>query len=174
MLASMTRITAPPLPPQSLLARKRGPECYRDAFRASVAGEVSLGELVTAFFSSRAFLAERMALHLIGRGADHADIAALAAGRTERFAAWQMEAREENELLMHDFLDQTCCWLAVSTRGPDGALDGPLPVPERGRTFIWFGTGVREVGGPIMRNLQGAHRFYARQLLAGAARGLAR
>ena len=93
----MTRITAPPLPPQSLLARKRGPECYRDAFRAAVPGEVSLGELVTAFFSSRVFLTERMALHLIGRGASHADIAALAAGRTERFAAWQVEVREANE-----------------------------------------------------------------------------
>ena len=167
MLASMTRITAPPLPPQSLLARIRGPECYRDAFRASVAGEVSLGELVTAFFSSRAFLAERMALHLIGRGADHADIAALAAGRTERFAAWQMEAREENELLMHDFLDQTCCWLAVS----HGA-GGPLPEPRPGTTDIWFGTAVREFEGPIVSRLRGAHRWYARKLLGAAARGL--
>lgn len=170
----MTQVSAPELPPESLLARLRGPECYRDAFRASLPGEVSLGELVTAFFSSRVFLTERMALHLIGRGAGQAEIAALAAGETQRFAAWEMEAREENQLLMHDFLDQTCCWLAVSTRGPDGALCGPLPVPEVGRTFIWFGTGVREVGGPIMRHLQGAHRFYARQLLAGAARGLAR
>ncbi|QZD91391.1 hypothetical protein K3162_07340 [Qipengyuania xiapuensis] len=168
----MIQVTAPQLPPESLLARRRGPECYRDAFRASVTGEVSLGELITAFFSSRTFLTERMALHLIGRGAGHAEIAALAAGRTQRFAAWEVEAREEEELLMHDFLDKTCCWLAVSSRGEDGALDGPLPVPETGRTYIWFGTAVREFEGPIVSRLRGAHRWYARHLLEAAARRL--
>jgi hypothetical protein len=170
----MTQVTASELPPESLLARLRGPECYRDAFRASVAGDVSLGELITAFFSSRVFLTERMALHLIGRGAGHRDIAALAAGRTERFAAWEVEAREENELLMHDFLDKTCCWLAVSSRREDAALDAPLPVPETGRAYIWFGTAVREFEGPIVSRLRDAHRWYARLLLEAAARRLAR
>lgn len=168
----MSRITAPPLPDDSLLARHRGPECYRDAFRVEVPGDVSLAELITVFFGSGAFLPERTALRLIGRGAGRAEIAELADGRAKRFAAWELEAREENELLMHDFLDKTCCWLAVSPGGEAPDLAGGLPRPGAGRTYLWFGTGVRDFEGPIISRLREAHRWYARWLLAGAARRL--
>ena len=65
----MSAIAPAPLPAISLLARHRGPECYRDAFCAHVPRAVSLSEFIAAFYSSPAFTPERMLLHLIGKGA---------------------------------------------------------------------------------------------------------
>ena len=168
----MTRIAALPPPETSLLAQRRGEDWYRDAFRACVPGHVTLGTFVTEFFAGPAFLPERMALHLIGRGAGAAEIAALAEGTATRFAAWEMEAREADQLLMHDFLDRTCCWLAVSHEGDASDLGAPHNAGEREQRFLWFGTGLRNPGGPFARWLKQPHRAYARWLLAGAARRL--
>ena len=104
----MPAILPKPLPESSLLARHRGAECYRDAFCARVPGEVSLAAFIAAFYASGAFWPERMALHLIGRGADRADIAALAEGKAQRFAAWSVEARKGDQILLRDFQDRTC------------------------------------------------------------------
>ena len=154
----MVTITTPPLPAGSLLARHRGTECYRDAFLASVPGTITLEDFIAAFYASAAFLPERKVLSLIGRGASPSDIAALAAGRTSNFAAWSVEAREADQILLRDFQDRTCSWLQVE--------------PQDDSTRLWFGSGVRHPDSAVFRALMPAHRWYARQLLAGAVRRL--
>lgn len=123
-------VAAAPLPLDSLLARLRGAECYRDAFRVEVLRRVDLAVFLRAFYGSAAFLPERLALGLIGRGATRADVQALAEGRTDRFAAWTVEAREPHQILMRDFRNATCNWLMAE------------PTGERATT-LWFGSAVR-------------------------------
>ncbi|MDE1467334.1 hypothetical protein [Aurantiacibacter sp. D1-12] len=155
----MPAIATPSLPETSLLARLRGPECYRDAFRAEVPRQVTLAEYIGAFYASPAFLPERKILALIGRGANRADITALAEGSTDHFAAWSVEAREDDQILLRDFQDRTCSWLMVE--------------PGDGTTRLWFGSGVRGSNSMAVKLLLPFHRLYARVLLAGAVRGLA-
>lgn len=163
----MTGITSRALPPSSLLARHRGTECYRDAFCARVPGEVSLKRFIAAFYASAAFLPERIVLRLIGRPAGKAAIAALAENRIRAFSAWSVEAREADQILLRDFQDRTCSWLGVSH---GGAAHGQPDAP--GHTELWFGTGIRHPESLVVRTLVPVHRWYARRLLAGAARRL--
>lgn len=167
----MARITALPLPPDSLLARHMIADDYGDCFAAEVAGAVPLERFIAAFYSSRAFTPERLFLRLIGRGADAGDIAALAEGRSARFAAWTVEAREEDQILLRDFMGETRSWLKVE------------PHPEGTATRLLFGSGVGRskgeskrspIGRAIFAALTPLHRLYARALLAGAVRGIGR
>lgn len=167
----MPRITALPLPPDSLLARHMIAGDYGDCFVAEVAGTVTLQRFIAAFYSSGTFTPERVFLGLIGRGADAWDIAALAEGHSTRFAAWTVEAREGDEILLRDFMGETRSWLKVE------------PHPDGTATRLLFGSGVgrskgdgKSKGSPIGRAIFAAltplHRLYARALLAGAVRGI--
>lgn len=184
------QVAAAPLPEDSLLARLRGPECYRDAFRVEVPGRVTIAQYIAAFYASAAFTPERLLLGLIGRGGSHAQIAALAEGRAERFAAWTVEAREpassseavgqqglpassseavggqNPEILLRDFQNRTCSWLMV-----EPAVEGE---PGTAATTLWFGSAIRALDAPLVRALMPFHRWYSRRLLAGAARALTR
>lgn len=152
----MARIESASLPADSLLAQHRGAECYRDAFRTEVSHPVSLTAFIAAFYASPAFTPERKLLRLIGKGADRADIAALAEGRSERFAAWSVEARSETSILLRDFQNRTCSWLMAEPKGES--------------TVLWFGSGVRHPEGLAFRVLVGFHGWYSRVLLAAAVR----
>ncbi|WP_341713238.1 hypothetical protein [Erythrobacter sp.] len=154
----MTAIFAADLPDDSLLALHRGDECYRDAFYVEVGQPVSLSAFIASFYSSRAFWPERMVLHLIGRGANRADIAELANGQSKHFAAWSVEARTDYQVLLRDFQDRTCSWLAVE------AVEGARA------TRLWFGSGLRRPEAFLVRTLTAVHRWYSRRLLAGAVR----
>ncbi|MDX1378506.1 MAG: hypothetical protein R3307_06635 [Anaerolineales bacterium] len=52
----------------------------------------------------------------------------LSEGKINAFAAWTVEARSENQLLMSDFLDRTKSWLMIS--------------PSQTGTHLYFGTGI--------------------------------
>ena len=155
MPATAAAPLAAPLPLDSLLARLRGAECYRDAFRVEVPRRVDLAAFLRAFYGSAVFTPERLALGLIGRGAGRAEIEALAEGRTESFAAWTVEAREPAEILLRDFHNVTCSWLMAD--------------PGKHATTLWFGSGVRKPERLVVRVLVPLHRWYSRRLLAGAA-----
>lgn len=165
LCSAMARVTAQPLPPDSLLAQRVRPGDFADCYTAEVPGEVSFAQYLTAFYSSAAFFPERNLLRLIGRGAGHADIAALAEDRTERFAAWTIEERTDNQLLMRDFLGKTRSWLKLEHTA--------------GSTRLFFGSWVGTKGdtGRLSLTTNIAypfHRLYSRTLLAGAVRRLER
>jgi hypothetical protein len=166
------RIDACPLPDGALLARYRDmPGAYTDCFTTTVARQVSGTEFIEAFYTTWPFKCERFVLFLIGRGCTDADARMLAAGQTEAFAAWTVEGRAENQLLVCDFARLTRSWL-MSERA-DGS----------GATRLCFGSAVvptakDKTGNPRpsagFRWLQPVHAFYARALLRAAARKLSR
>ena len=172
----MPRISTQPVPRDTLLAQRMLEGDYGDSFVAEVSGDVSLAAYIVAFYSSLAFRPERTLLGLIGRGASAADVKALAAGTAETFAAWSVEARADDQILLRDFMGQTRSWLKVE----------PLPssskaVGRESSTRLLFGSGVGRspgsgeasaIGRAIFTGLMPFHRFYARQLLAGAVREL--
>ncbi|MEL7099853.1 MAG: hypothetical protein AAGM84_13575 [Pseudomonadota bacterium] len=142
-----------PVPEGTLLAPfARGDGMYVDAFEAPCDG-AGLGELINAFYEQPLMRAERVLLSLAGMPSAAGDVAALAAGAATRFAAWDVEARRADELLLADRSGHTMSWLMV---GPG---------------VVRFGSAVLQQG-PVMRALLGPHKLYSRLLLSGAARRL--
>lgn len=166
------RIDAHPLPDGALLVRYRDmPGAYTDCFTTTVARQVSATEFIAVFYTTALFKCERLILFLIGRGCTDADVRALAAGQAETFAAWTVEARAENQLLVCDFARLTRSWLMAATADGSEA------------TRLYFGSAVvprakDSAGKPRpsagFRWLQPVHAFYARALLRAAARKLSR
>lgn len=94
----------------------------------------------------------------------------MSGGTTDEHAAWRVEAREADQVLLCDFLSYTRCWLMAERTGPSA-------------TTLWFSTAIvarrtRADGTPrLTRRFQALlpfHRRYAPILLAGAARHLER
>ena len=154
-----------PLPPESLLANHSAAGDYTDCFAADLPRAVTLAELVAAFYNSPAFRPERWVLHLIGKGSGGEDVRKLAASEASDFAAWNLVNRTDNEILLQDFQNRTCSWLAVEPL----ATTAPT---IKGHTRLYFGSGVRQPDGALVKALMPFHRFYAQALLKSAVRAL--
>lgn len=147
------------LPPGTLLERYRLDGGHVDCYVAEVPQEADLGHLIAAFYSSPAFRPERWLLGaLLGKKANDQDAAQLASGKIERFSAWSVEARRDNEILLCDFQGRTRSWLSV--------------LPIEGGTRLHFGSAVVPAKSAPERLtfslLLGFHRFYSRLLLSSA------
>lgn len=87
----------------------------------------------------------------------------LASADIEQFAAWTVEARGENEILLCDFLSRTRSWLMVEKAGDETKLYfGSAVVPQK------RGGGL----GAISVLLLGFHQIYSVLLLYFAKRKL--
>jgi hypothetical protein len=139
---------------------------FTDCWTADVAGPVTHAQYVEAFYTTWVFRIERRILAwAISRPSSDAEARQLAAGGLERFSAWGVEARADDQLLMRDeFTKRTRSWLMVE----------PLPA---GGTRLYFGSAVvRAADGKLggrFSALLGFHRLYSRILLGAAARRLA-
>ncbi|MBX7458529.1 hypothetical protein K3152_09750 [Qipengyuania sp. 1NDH17] len=151
-------------PPESLLLTAPGERAYVDRWDCDVAAGIGLAHLIEAFFTSKAFRAERLALAAIGRGGTDGEALLLAMGAAQNFAAWTQVERRENEILLEDFAGRTRCWLAVT--------------PSADFTTLSFGTAIMARHGMhaaarsenlAFRALVPFHRPYARALLMSAA-----
>ena len=154
------------LPPGALVGRYQGGGGYTDCFTATVPGRVTQAAYVEAFYTTPLFKLERLVLAvLVARPSTDAQARSLAAGETETFAAWTVEAREPDQVLLCDFLGSTRSWLM-------SAAD-----PASETTTFWFGSAIvprkgAARPGPGFRALVPFHRLYARALLRAAVRGL--
>jgi len=92
-------------------------------------------------------------------------VRALAAGEVQQFAAWNLVGRTETEILLQDFQSRTCSWLCAEPL----ATTAPT---IKGRTRLYFGSGVRHPGSASVKALMPFHRFYAQTLLGSAAKRL--
>lgn len=163
-----------PLPERSLLSAYRAKGDYTDCFTIDVVGQVSQRQFVEAFYTSRLFKLERFILRwLVAKPSTDAEAARLAEGQTNRFAAWTVEGREQDQLLLCDYQGQTRSWLMV-----ESMMENSTP-----STRLFFGSAVvaatnRRTGRKSMpvlfRLLLGFHRRYARALLKSAAGRLSR
>ena len=165
----VTPIRVSPLPAQALLSRYADAGAYTDCFAAEIGRPVSQAKFVEAFYTSPAFMIERMVLGLfLAKPFSHAQARQLAAGELSVVSAWRVEDRNASELLMCDFLGRTRSWLMVAATSEQS-------------TCLYFGSAVvpgKGLGRPVVamvsKALLGLHKLYSRVLLGSARRRLVR
>ena len=141
------------------------PGHHTDCYETEVEGAVTLPQFVEAFYTGALFRVERMILkYTVKRPSTDADVHAIAHGQASRFAAWDIEARTDTQLLMNDLTGSTKSWFMVepldggSTRLRFGSV--VTPNPDTGQ--------LPRLVKPLMR----FHDLYSKLLLKGAVRRL--
>lgn len=158
-----------PLPQGSLLSRYAA-GAYTDCYATELPTSVTQAEFVQAFCTGAAFRIERLLIRLfLGRPSTDAQVRRLAAGEADEFAAWRVEGRTADELLLCDIAGRTRSWLMAAPHGTGTRLHfGSAVVPTRDRA-----TGAARMGF-VFRALLGFHQLYSRVLLGAARRRLMR
>ena len=104
----MGNVQACALPDQALLARYARSGAYTDCYTAQVAGPVSHARFVEAFYTGTLFKLERLLLAwFVARPSTDAQAKELASGGRAGFAAWSVEDRAPDQLLMCDMAGRT-------------------------------------------------------------------
>lgn len=105
------------LPHGALLEKYQSRGAYADCYVTEIARPVSQAEYVQAFYTSPLFKVERLLLAwLVSKPSTDAQASQLASGTLDSFAAWSVEERREDQLLMCDFQGRTRSWLMVDGR----------------------------------------------------------
>lgn len=156
------------LPSGALLGRYVSATSYTDCFVVTVPGRITQADYVEAFYTTALFKLERLALAvLLRRPSSDPEARRLATGEVSMFAAWTVEAREADQILLCDFLGASRSWLMSvedSTEGATTLYFGTALVPHPGDDRIGVG----------FRALIPFHRPYARALLRLAVHRLVR
>jgi hypothetical protein len=169
MASLQTSIAVGDLPVSALLQKYVYPGAYTDCYFAEVARSVSLPDYIEAFYTTWVFKLERFILtHTVDKPSTDPEAHRLARAELDAFAAWTVEGRAPDQLLMCDFLSRTRSWLMV--------------LPIEGGTRLYFGSAVvpvrRKSGelalGSTYVSLMGFHKLYSRILLRSARSLLAR
>ena len=162
----MFTIESFPLPGETLLGVYKRSGAYTDCYSTEIAGAVTYAQFITAFFTTPVFKLERLILKLaVSKPSSDAEVNLLAEGETDTFAAWSVENRGENQLLMCDFQGRTRLWLMIE------------PVESGNRTRLYLGsalvpvkntkTGVSSFGLTFYA-LNWFHKIYSVVLLLSA------
>ncbi len=164
------------LPHGALLSKYQHGGAYADCYVTEMARHVSHAEYVEAFYTTPLFKLERLLLAwFVSKPSTDAQANQLASGTLDSFAAWSVEERREDQLLMCDFQGRTRSWLMV-VPAKGGSSEG---------TRLYFGSavvparaaraGARTPGlGLTFRLLLGFHKLYSRALLFSAKSRLIR
>ncbi len=168
----MTSIQACKLPDDALLRRYLSGGAYADCYVTEFERPVSQAEYVEAFYTTGVFKLERLLLSwLVARPSTDAQAGELASGNLNSFAAWSVEAREPNQLLLSDFRGRTRSWLMS------------VSASNNQTTCLFFGSAVVPIVnrlsgearmGVAFKALLGFHKLYSRVLLRAAVTRLAR
>ena len=166
----MAHIQPYPLPAHALPTKYANSGAYTDCFATDIPRTVSHAEFVEAFYTGGLFKVERFLLRVfIARPSTDLQARQLAAGELDEFAAWRVEARAVDQLLLCAIDGRTRSWLMVS------AAEAP------GWTRLYFGSAVvpkvsaanpssgKASMGFVFKVLLGFHNFYSRALLSAAA-----
>ena len=160
------------LPSAALLHKYGAAGAYADCYVTDIARSVTQTQYIEAFYSTWIFKLERLLLAwLVAKPSTDLQATALAAGTSEAFAAWHVEARTADQLLLCDFHGRTRSWLmsaadsdAPGTRLYFGSAVVPATNPRSGRRGM----------GRVFRGLLGFHKLYSRLLLRAAVSRLLR
>lgn len=164
------------LPPGALLSKYQHRGAYADCYATEVTRHVSQAEYVEAFYTTPLFKLERLLLAwLVSKPSTDAQAGQLASGTLDSFAAWSVEERREDQLLMCDFQERTRSWLmAIPVEGESAAgtrlYFGSAVVPARAARG---GAQIPDLG-LTFRLLLGFHKLYSRALLFSAKSRLMR
>lgn len=164
------------LPYGALLSKYQNGGAYADCYTTEITQHVSHAEYVQAFYTTSLFKVERRLLAwLVSKPSTDAQASQLASGTLDSFAAWSVEERREDQLLMCDFQGRTRSWLmvvpaegesAASTRLYFGSAVVPARAPRAGAQTPGLGL--------TFRLLLGFHKLYSRALLFSAKSRLMR
>ncbi len=168
----MPNIKSDSMPSVALLKRYRKSGFYTDCYSTQISARVSLEQFVLAFYSTRLFKLERFILKwTVSRPSTDVELARLASGAKSEFAAWSVEDRAENQLLLSDFQGRTRSWLmttSIKTESGDHTRiyfgSAVVPVPDKK-------TGEQRLGFAYQA-LLGFHKIYSVALLSAAAASL--
>lgn len=158
------------LPTDSFLLGCRKDGGYTDCYAAEMVGSISQAAFIEAFYTTALFKVERTILRwLAARPSTDGEAKQLADGTTASFAAWRVERRSADQLLLADVTGRTRSWLMAAPVNPS---------TDRARTRLYFGSGVgpRPGGsgggksnmGAAYHALLGFHKLYSRLLLGAA------
>ena len=135
-------------------------DCFTDCYMIELDHPVEFGTYLCAFYSTWVFAPEMVILKVaLGRPARGYDVLPLALGDATRFAAWDVEARAKDEVLLVDVGGHTRSWLKVEGRR---IYFGSAVVPPQRDAELGF----------IFKALLGFHKVYSRALIGAAARKL--
>ncbi|MEH6646281.1 hypothetical protein [Sulfitobacter sp.] len=155
-----------PVPHGAFLARYVGQGAtYTDCFMIDLSRDVTLEDYLGAFYTSPLFRAERAVLTLLlRRWIKDSELSQMLSGGRDSFAAWNVEARSKDQILMRDFSGSTRSWFSAEV-----STDG---------TRLSFGSAVMATEGVklpfVARLAMPLHRIYAKALLRAAHRRLSR
>lgn len=160
-----------PVPVNTMLDKYSINGAYTDCYSTEITRRVSFPEFIFAFYTTPLFRTERVILTFtVSKPSTDVHARQLANGEIEKFAAWTVEDRSENQLLMCDFLRQTRSWFMI------------LPTNET-RTKLYFGSAVSSREDPktgkssfgfVFPALLGFHQIYSILLLHSAQSRLQR
>ena len=166
----MLAIEKCPVPANTMLNTYSIPGAYVDCYTTEVPGQIPFSEFIFAFYTTLLFKLERLILKLtVSRPSTDVQARQLANGDIEKFAAWHVENRSENEILLCDLMGRTRSWLMVI----------PANTHSAPQTRLYFGSAVVPVqnsktGTPSLgfgfQALLGFHRIYSVLLLYSAKR----
>jgi hypothetical protein len=170
--ATSIAVHACELPENALLRHYLRAGAYADCYVTEVALPIAHAEYVEAFYTTQVFKLERFVLgRFAARPSTDLQARALADGTLTSFAAWRVEARATDQLLLSDCRGRTRSWLMVAATTNASA------------TRLFFGSAVvpinrRRTGaagmGFAFRALLGVHKLYSQVLLRAAATRLIR
>lgn len=157
-----------PVPDSALLSAYSTAGTYTDCYVVVTSAPVTFAQYVIAFYTTPIFKLERFILRLaLSKPSTDTQVEQLANGLTNKFAAWKVEARAENQLLMCDIHGRTRSWLMLvpdenseSTQLYFGSAVVPIKHRSTGRLTLGFG----------FTALLGLHKLYSKILLASAIR----
>jgi hypothetical protein len=154
-----------PVPADALLYKYTKNGSYTDCYSTEVPEQISFPEYVFAFYTTPLIKLERLILRLtVSKPSTDIEARRLADGVSDRFAAWDVEGRGENEILMCDFQGRTRSWLMVAsvstvrgvrTRLYFGSAVIPVRSSKTGKSSLGFG----------VQALLGFHKIYSILLL---------
>lgn len=164
----MFSIKKQPVPANTMLNKYLVNGAYTDCYVTEISGPVSFPEFVFSFYTTPLFKIERLILKLtVSKPSTDVQTRQLADSEINRFAAWHVENRSENEMLMCDFRGRTRSWLMVA----------PVNTAGRSRTRLYFGSVVVPILNSKTRKpslgfgvqaLLGFHKVYSVLLLSSA------
>ncbi len=140
------------------------PGAYTDSYSTEIPAQVAFSDYIFAFYTTPLFKVERLILTLtVRKPSTNTQARELSDAKRASFAAWTVEARDENQILMCDFAGSTRSWL--------------MTVPTENGTHLYFGSAV--VPHRISKNgkpslgffftaLLGFHKIYSVLLLFSA------
>lgn len=155
------------LPAGSFLESYRDAGAHTDCYTTVVGGQVPLQDYVEAFYTTPLFKTERLILrYVVRKPSTDDDVKRLVSGAASTFAAWTVERRANDQLLMCDYVERTRSWFMVA----------PEPAAQPS-TRLFFGSAVvprARQGMPApFKALLWFHHVYSIMLLRSARAALA-